>query len=391
MTDADKLRDRAADDAPDPRTVELLEHTFAVRASAAPRAVGLAEYARATRRRRVVRRGAAAAVLAAATVGVAIAVPYALTDRNAPAGTTFTAGLPAVEQAPDGYRWESTLGVEFLVPADWAYGQSGDLTCANLDPAIPTAFGQVGLSRAPSDLVGCEYLPMDAQPPHVWVDSTPAEPETINYGDGLIDEGREVDGVVVSVLSDDPELRSTVLDSLHPVETYDAYGCAPTDPAATEPDHRAPDTGGLPQPADVTSVALCMYLLPSKLDTSPKERPLVTSARFDASLGGELVAAIEAAPVGVGPDDDPANCLDEYGGEIIVAHVGTTDGEHQVYVRDSGCIGNGTDDGTTQRLLTTDVFAALWSAELMRPTYWQMPLDELVHPLYNPPSGGPVN
>ena len=390
MTDADELpRNGSTDDPPDPGTVELLERTFAVRAADAPRAVGLAGHARAARRRKLVRRGTGTAVLAAAAVGVAIAVPYALTGSKAPTLTTFSGGPPAVETTPDGYRWESTRGVEFLVPAAWRYGISGEVPCPS-DDAAPVG-GEVGLSRAYSTLMGCaSALPKAQWPPHVWIDFPPAKPQKIDYGGGLVDEGREVAGVIVSVLSDDAAVRSQVLDSLQPVGAYDVYGCAPSDPIATEPAERPVDTGGLPSPDAVTGVALCRYQLPSSLDSTSADVPLEASAPLDADQGAELVAAIEAAPIGVGPEDDPANCLDPLGDDAIVMRVFTTDGVTEAYLRYSGCTGHGVDDGTAQRMLTTEIFATIWPAELMRPSDWQMALAPVFDPLIGPAPDTPT-
>lgn len=379
MTDAD--RRRVANDDADRRTAELLERTFAARAEDAPRGFGLAGRARAARRRRIVRRGlGAGAALAAAAVLAAIGIPLVWSESDQKPDTSVAAGLPPVDRAPQGYRWESTRGVEFLVPAGWQYGVSGEVPCAGAATSEPA--GEVGLSRAVTTAIGCANdLPVSQRPPHVWIDFAPATPATADYGNGLIEQGRAVGGVIVSVLSDDVSVRSEVLNSVRSVGSYDANGCAPSDPIASNPAARPADAGGLPDDAAVTSVALCLYQLPSQLEETTTTQPLLASSRLDSAAGAALVAAVRAAPFGIGPDDDPASCLDPYGDAAILIRVGTDGGVAEAYLRYAGCVGRGIDDGTAVRQLTRDVFAALWPAELMRPTVFGSDLAPLVEGL----------
>ena len=81
---------------------------------------------------------------------------------------------------------------------------------------------------------------------------------------------------------------------------------------------------------------------------------LVATTVIEGDDADAVLAAIQAAPAGGGPDK-PSNCADDWpGDDAYELHLRTGDETHVMFVFYSTCRGNGFDDGTTKRELTTE-------------------------------------
>jgi hypothetical protein len=83
-------------------------------------------------------------------------------------------------------------------------------------------------------------------------------------------------------------------------------------------------------------------------------------SRITGVAATRLVRDIMAAPAGSGPDT-PGNCGPNriYGDEALVLIVRDGVGTQEVFVRYSGCVAHGFDDGRTRRRLTGDALRPL--------------------------------
>lgn len=93
-----------------------------------------------------------------------------------------------------------------------------------------------------------------------------------------------------------------------------------------------------------------------------------------------VVRAILAAPAGEGPNE-PGNRLPEYahGDQVLLLTVSDGTRTQEVFVRYSGSLGNGIDDGHTHRRLTTETLTPLLSGP-HQPTLLQGSVGDLVWP-----------
>ncbi|MEV6282856.1 hypothetical protein [Kribbella sp. NPDC051770] len=283
-----------------------------------------------------------------------------------------------------GRRWESYQTVEVQVPDDWSWGTTNRPPCL-VDKLGPPYVGRPGAIRAK----GCRdpYPPLPYRTSYLWFDadarkrgrvlpvvppSGPAREPGVRPPDhGWTEETRVVDGVYLTVFSDDDALRHRILDSARPIDGLDAYGCPPDHPLAEPtlypiatstadarahpPTARPADTGGLPAPGAVESITVCRYAI--RNGRGERRAPLIASSRLAGPEASALVAAILEAPEGYGPED--LSCIDILGAELIVLKVRADGLEQEVLVRYAGCHFNGTDDGGTRRQLSAAVVRPL--------------------------------
>ncbi|MEZ0577213.1 hypothetical protein [Nocardioides sp. MH1] len=313
------------------------------------------------------------------------------TSRVAPrevAATSTDGPLPA--PAP-GSRWLSWHDVAVQVPAawdagyepqtDWCVGQpkpeepapapyfalgpsSGavlDIWCADSGESGPEEFGPA---------------PMFLWAPHIVLEPSDGRPDkTLEY-DGWTMTSRTVGDVRVRMLTrdaDDDVDAAAILASARQFR-LDDHGCAPTSPV------QSPDFVR-PRPFDVTavtaadSISLCQYSR-----THEAEAPaLVGSRRIEGDAAQRLLHGLQEAPAGTGPDK-PRNCVDDYYGDTAIAirihHDGRTDDVHAYY---DWCFGNGTDDGTQHRELTSRTCAPLFAGTVRLFSYSSF-LAPICHP-----------
>jgi len=140
-------------------------------------------------------------------------------------------------------RTEYWQGIAVDVPADWGYGgapaeSGGEVAACFPEAALgadgghlrrPGDRGWVGRPIAMTDFCALypwiEYSPqLEPTQPYVWLGAA-VEPGVVEYANGYIEETVVVDGVVVTVASDDAALREEVLGS---ARASDEPACAPS-------------------------------------------------------------------------------------------------------------------------------------------------------------------
>lgn len=325
-------------------TEMLLEQSLNRHAAQAPADDLLLDHVhvRIHRRRRTVR-AVGGSVLAAAAVLAVIIATSAGKELSRPDSPPQVAG-----PAADGWRWESYRKVELQVPATWGYGVDLSQWCVQAKP-LPFV-GRPG----PSTMAHCPEVPdVDRRVPYVSFDED--RPVLRSFDHGWAREARSIAGTVVTVFSDDPALRARIFSSAREITGTDVNGCTPNHPTAADPTTRPRSEGGLGTVGDVKSVSVCGYML-----QSAGTEPLYTGRTFTGTAATGLVDAIRSAPAGSGPNNSPDVCTPEDLGErvyVLVVHGSQHDQE--VIVRYSGCQHNGTDDGDTERRLTTDVLSPI--------------------------------
>ncbi|WP_435741669.1 hypothetical protein [Nocardioides sp. SYSU DS0663] len=276
---------------------------------------------------------------------------------------------PAEPRLPDGWRWEAYAGVQVGVPGSWGWTNASTRLgqwCVDLpdrrSPQRHPAVGRPGRST----LVGCPSGEPDGS---TLIENTglvvalgPAldtasghEPATAE-GDQAV---RRVGDVLVRVNAP-PALREQILATVHETEV-DANGCAMHLPAESAVGSRPEPAADVTTLTDVTAVAACRYQVPSPDAGAEETVPLLSSLRLEGEPAADVIAAVQAAPVGGGPDN-PRSCLQEwsYGDEFIRVQVESGGGRspllHLFY---SGCDHNGFHDGTAVRALTEEAVRPL--------------------------------
>ena len=336
----------------------------------APAADGLVERVRArVDRRRRNRRWIGSLLAAAAVAGIVLVAAWMA--GGSPAKRSEPAQPPP---APDGWKWESSRGVEVLVPGTWGDGMTYGRACWPLGSEQPPIPGKPHVGRATdsaNDRLICPRV--EDRVSLVWFDDYRAKPGIREHDHGWVEETRVVAGVKVTVFTADDGQRRTVMDSLRPVGDTDVYGCPVHHPVAEHPDAR-PSGGGLATVDAVDSISVCSYT--SEQMPGEDLPPLLASSRLTpAPDAQQVVEAILAAPEGSGPNGRRGNrpaskgCADyhprafpegPYGYERMLLIVHGSQHDQEVVVRFSGCDYHGTDDGQVERWLTADVTRPLF-------------------------------
>lgn len=186
-------------------------------------------------RRRRTRWGSVAAAAAVVLVagGVAVATQGGPRDSKEPPVVSD----PTADDAPpvDGdRRTEYWQGIAVDVPADWGYGGAPAESGGEVVACFPEAYvgpdgshlsrpgerGWVGRPITMTD-VCARYPWIENSPqeeptqPYVWLGAA-VEPGVVEYANGYVQETVEVDGVPVTVASDDAGLREEILGSARP-------------------------------------------------------------------------------------------------------------------------------------------------------------------------------
>jgi hypothetical protein len=315
-------------------------------AGEAPSADGLPEKAMAVASRRRRRRINASI---AAIVVLAVGIPVAILAAAGGGGDM----RPAIDAT---WRWESYRNVQVQVPPDWAYGIPGPAWCTAL-PEGETRRIRPGVVGRPGDtsaiLCPTEYPPVKQRENWLTFNLRGTVGER-RFDGGWVEETRRVDGVYLTVFTNDDTLREAILRSAQPIAGTDRHGCATDHPVTADPAGYRPDPagGGLPPADTVESISVCRYEMPSD-----SAAPLLSSARITGARAQEVVGAIRSAPEGEGPDEE----AEGPGTEIAVLRITTADGVREVVMHYSGASGNGFDDGTTKRELTAAAIRPLLS------------------------------
>jgi hypothetical protein len=350
------------------------ERALQLHAHDAPAADGLLERVRVRiDRRRRNRRIGAGLLAAAAVVGIAAVAAWLA------GGSPVKRSEPA-QPPPDGWRWESSRGVEVLVPDTWR----NSLTYGSYPRCYPADSKQtrvpeepyVGRAAPSGMMLPREFCPrIQDRTSFVWLDDYQAiEPVIRDHGAGWVEETRLVAGVKVTVFTDDDGLRHTVMDSLRPVGDTDVYGCPVRHPVAEQPDIR-PFGGGLATVGDVDAISVCSYTSELSGEDLP---PLLDSSRLTGTDAQKLVDAILAAPEGSGPKGPTSEGCRRgpggpYGYQKMLLIVHSSQRDQEVVLRFGGCDHYGTDDGQVERQLTANVLRPLVAFGRPNMPYYGLP------------------
>ncbi|MEX5637286.1 hypothetical protein [Parafrankia sp. FMc2] len=304
----------------------------------------------------------------------------------------------ASEVSESGWRSESFRDVVMEVPASWepAPAPGGDW-CAAVE-GRPRAFPDRPYvdSRGPyraEMMIGCPGggeepdlhgggVPREYWSPHVRFAATPAAGGVEEVPDGRVSAHgwtrlvRTVGAAKVFVLTDEAHLGEAgrIIASARQVEV-DPHGCAARSPIQAGGFARPPAPFDVARLDAVDAIAVCHYDLHSPVG-SPG---LLASRKLGGAAATALLAAIRAAPVGGGPDTPDTCAKDMWGDTGIVLRLAAGGSVHEAYVYYDWCFGNGIDDGTALRALTTDTCAPLWSGRIRQSGGSSAPF-EVCHP-----------
>jgi hypothetical protein len=277
------------------------------------------------------------------------------------------------------WRWETYQGVQVQVPPDWEYGVPYGDWCVGTwyRENRVGAVGRPGATFA----IACksEYPPVNQRENELTFNSSHLVGER-GFGGGWVEETRRVNGVYITVFSDDAALRADIFRSAQPIVGTDRHGCPTDHPVLANPDGYRPDAaqGGLPPVNTVESVSVCRYALATypAMDSAAAFR-LLSSSRVAGEEAKKVVGAIQSAPEGDGPNVENAGTASD-AREIIVLRIDTVGGTREVIVRYSGQTGNGFDDGTTKRALTADALRRILAGPNFPGTFVP-PVGELIN------------
>ena len=280
---------------------------------------------------------------------------------------------------PDpGWRYVSWRDVVVQVPESWDYGVApGPDWCAfdqgGDDPPFPTtpyvadtnpymATLSIGCPTpdGPRDVAGI-WVPERYWAPHLWVE-VPDLPGLTRDGAHDLGNGwtilvRQVGTTSVTVLSDAAHLADAqrIVDSARVVET-DHNGCDVRSPAQAEEFVRPEPAFDVTTVSGVDSISVCQY----DRHSGEGAPGLMGSRLLTGAAADEELAAIQQAPIGGGPDT-PETCADDmYGDTAVVLRLHDGDATYDVHAYYDWCFGNGFDDGTNLRELTTAACEPLW-------------------------------
>ncbi|HET8939297.1 MAG TPA: hypothetical protein VFN67_37890 [Polyangiales bacterium] len=282
--------------------------------------------------------------------------------------TSGSASTGTLDREPpfEGWRWESSLGVEVAVPADWGINEITD-GCLITDTAT--------VVRAPGMIFGCESTePVTKQLveikrerdlrsddaasfrfEQVSVGTEPAE-----RGEGVMPDGRASGrlripgiGVIIDARVKEIETLRTVFDSVRIVEV-DHNACATSRASMTA----LPPRAATFLPSSTNAVSVCGYTVGEVLGAS---------ALIDGDAAIALVAALNQARPGRNIDIPKEACLpqtDEPPPDVVLVAHGAGDGA-RVEVTFSSCkhrgMGNGRDEAQLTETLLHEIMNPLHS------------------------------
>jgi hypothetical protein len=312
---------------------------------------------RSRRRRRALPVAAAAMATAVVLGGLMVVLSI---QRSGPDGDQAQPPVAGPEGAPPaGWRLESSLGVEILVPKAWG---TNDIGCGMTDkPTVVRGQGVVTgcftpepptkevaiIRRLGAPLTGLAEKPVS-------LGDVPARRAT-----GRREDGRYAGWVVVPSKDVAVQVRTrseattrAILDSVRLVQT-DHVGCDVHRPAYAR---RAGGSDGPFVPPDPTSIGICYYSgheLESDL--------LKTSARLTGTDARRLAAALNTARPGGNPDRPAHQCVDAeppVANAVLLIDVGTQR-VASVWVTFSTCTGRGADNGLRRVQVTQSMITLL--------------------------------
>lgn len=179
--------------------------------------------------------GGAAAAVVLVVGGVAVATSGGDTPTEPPLSDPTSADAQPEEVSP--WRTEYWQGVALAVPKEWGYGGAPSGSVPNAVACWPAAMvlpdgsrpagreedpelGWVGRPISLTDVcAGYPWIENSPQEeptaPYAWLGAA-VEPGIVEYANGYVEETIEVDGVTVTVATDDADLREEILGSARP-------------------------------------------------------------------------------------------------------------------------------------------------------------------------------
>ncbi|GEP37883.1 hypothetical protein NPS01_15460 [Nocardioides psychrotolerans] len=222
---------------------------------------------------------------------------------------------PDVPTGEPGRRTEYWADLAVDVPADWGWGSTppacgpGPSRTADgrrvvrFDEAVP----YVGRPLAQTDM--CVDPPSPPSAPYVWLGAD-VDPGTIDLGDGWSQETVEVNGSMLTVATDDAELREHILSTARGGEV-----CLSEVELRGTLDH----AGGVNPSREPTTLRVCVYRREDASDTTPE-------LAYAAELGPVALAACRRAMSEVAPPRDQCPTLDILEVEWVVLEQVADDG-----------------------------------------------------------------
>lgn len=302
---------------------------------------------------------AAVAVLAAFAIpamlnrgsdGVGAAIPARATASAA--DRSSTGALPAPKQ---GWRWESYRVLTYQVPTSWGYGMAPGTSWCSGRPSSPAVGAFVDTAselRAVRAILCPRNIPVDRLRMFVSVRAVNATDRGWDLPSGWTVSATVLDGYRLEVVHPAKEqaVAQRIVASVRPLPALDFNGCPSTSPfnGSTPPSAASAFSG-------LARASLCQY----DLETAPA---LVASTSLPAIPAAQLRTILTNAATGSGPDD--TSCTSAGDTAVLVRLWSADDRSQDVFVRYSGCVGNGVDDGTTARELTAEVCQAIMTPPL---------------------------
>ena len=287
-----------------------------------------------------------AVVLACAAVAVGITASQALPGTPPKPPTAKTADVAA----KPGWRWESYRTVQVQVPAGWTQYISGEAPCPSSKDAPPPRVGRFSpwLKEQGRFICASAVLPLAVRQEYLWFDDV-QKPGVKQYDGGWTEETRDVDGVHVSVLTKNDELRRQILDSAVKITDRDAYGC--------EVAYTATESSG-PLPTDlgkVTSVDICEYWTGGV--TQRPQEPLIAGSRLTGKQAEAIGRALKNyRPAAPGSSNKPApGCSDDQGRTYQLMVHGTNGTWHGTFAYTRCTYGSPSPESTILELIHTGV------------------------------------
>lgn len=275
------------------------------------------------------------------------------------------AGRDTVSEPAAGWRYESYRDVQIEVPESWGHQYApGSDWCIDEANAPREPYVHIGDRDArmiscgtipPQDLHG-NGVPMRLWATHVSLGDPGDVPDGTETVAGWTRIARTVGAAQVRVLTDSEHLDEAreIVESARTVEA-DHNGCAVTSPIQADSWVRPSEPFDVADVTDVDSIAVCNYAIGVGTD-----RPwLLASRMLTGTAADDVLAAIQAAPVGGGPNR-PNVCVHDVEGAGTVLRLDGGEQTRTMYVYNATCVNNGFDDGTNRRELTVAACVPLY-------------------------------
>ncbi len=334
-----------------------------------------------------VRRRPQRATWVAAVAGVALAVgavPVGIAllgdDHGAPTGVgspstelpTSPSVLPSTDPPsapPDGWRWESSRGLQLAVPQEWTLDDFGcNMTGAAtmvraggslelcLTPEPPTKevamiddFGgwvdeDIVLERALLDSPTREEIVLDGLPAVKFTGTVAGDRHAV----AVVVPDR---GASVIVRTRSAQTTDAIIDSVRVVD-HDHVGCSWRRPAVADSSRG----GDLVDPAP-SGISICFY---GQFNRPSPQGELIASAQITGDSAAQLAGLLNASAPGGNPDVPPTDCLGQPQPPDVVLHVRGQDAAvHDLWISYSGCLDRGVTDGVSTVQVTQRIVHAV--------------------------------